>query len=363
MAALAQPLCLPGPAPRQWTALFDGIQLQDSWPAPAPAAAATLASDSSAAAVAAACSWADLPADLSLAILVKLDPRTLGLCARLSRSFAALVRHPRLWERMCSATWRQRFDGRDRAVPALRKLMLNRYGSWRGLFIEAPRVRTDGVYVSQNFRTAHARYSTGIRGLKPSKGGGSDGGSSKGQTSKERGESYESYSRCASRNESVYFTPIFYPQGAYLSSNVCLFVVYLSALNARIPFYRYLRFCADGRVMSLDVVDTPQEVVNNLKSVSRADLKYNNLGVGRYEQLPDAVYVRCPHHLKSHPNMKKSEKRSRMVYDTQSSNLNLKGYHAVVGEEVSSVLKMMNCALKMRETICIKRDDFGRPGL
>jgi hypothetical protein len=87
-----------------------------------------------------------------------------------------------------------------------------------------------------------------------------------------------------------------------------------AALNARIPFYRYLRFCPDGRVMSLDVVDTPQEVIHNLRSVQRADFKYNNLGVGRYEQLPDAVYVRCPQRLKSHPNMKETEKRARLLY-------------------------------------------------
>ena len=45
--------------------------------------------------------------------------------------------------------------------------MLGQYGSWREFFLNAPRVRTDGVYVSQNFRAAHSRYSTGIRGLKP----------------------------------------------------------------------------------------------------------------------------------------------------------------------------------------------------
>jgi hypothetical protein len=298
VAKLAQPsapmpppshaLVLPGPAARPWTAVFDEIRLAPSWSAPTTAARPAVAG----------CSWAWLPADLALAVLERLDPRALGLCATLSRTFASLVRHPRLWQRMCAATWRQRFDGRDRPVPGLRDVMLGRYGSWRGLFLDAPRVRTDGVYVSQNFRSAHSRFSTGVRGLKPKR----QSEKAPGGTNKERAESYADYSR---------------------------------ALNARIPFYRYLRFCADGRVAALDVVDTPQETIPNLRSLNRADLRYNNLGIGLYEQLPDGVYTRVEQRLKSHPLMKRTEKRSRFSYDPESAKLHLLGYHAVVdGEDV-----------------------------
>ena len=82
------------------------------------------------------------------------------------------------------------------------------------------------------------------------------------------------------------------------------------------------------------LVVVAEEVIHNLKSVNRADLKYNNLGVGRFEQLPDAVYFRCPQRLKSHPNMKETEKRARLAYDPQSSALHLKGCHAIVDEEI-----------------------------
>ena len=280
------PLILPaGPDARTWSAALD-VQLAPRWTAlskPAPRSSSA--------------SWSWLPADLALAILEQLEPRALGLCATLSRSFAALVRHPRLWQRMCARTWRQRFDGRDRPVPALREVMLSHYGSWREFFLNAPRVRTDGVYVSQNFRAAHSRYSTGIRGVKPK----SRAEKSSGGTSKERAESYKDYSR---------------------------------GLTARIPFYRYLRFCADGRVVSLDVVDTPQETIPNLRSVNRADLRYNNLAIGQYEQLPDGVYTRVSPKLKSHPLMISTEKRSRLSYDPESATLHLLGSHAVADGDV-----------------------------
>ena len=228
MAPASHPLIIPGPDARPWSTALDAVQLAPRWTAPSKSAP-----------LSSSCSWSWLPADLALAILERLEPRELGLCATLSRMFASLARHPRLWQQMCARTWRQRFDGRDRPAPALRKIMLDRYGSWRGLFLHAPRVRTDGVYVSQNFRSAHSRFSTGIRGLNPKK----HAEKSAGGTSKEQAEAYADYSR---------------------------------ALTARIPFYRYLRFCPDGRVLSLDVVDTPQETIPNLRSVSRADFRYRS---------------------------------------------------------------------------------------
>lgn len=281
-------LILPGPDARPWTTTFECVQLAPRWTAPNKVNEQSRSAH---------CNWSWLPADLALAILERIEPRALGLCATVSRSFASLVRHPRLWQRMCARTWRQRFDGRDRPVPTLREIMLGRYGSWRALFLDAPRVRTDGVYVSQNFRPAHSRFSTGVRGLKPKK----HAEKSSGGSNRERAESYADYSR---------------------------------ALNARIPFYRYLRFLPDGRVVTLDVVDTPQETIPNMRSVDRADQRYNNLAIGLYEQLPDGVYMRVKPRLKSHPMMISTEKRTRLSYDPESATLHLVGHHSIVNGDV-----------------------------
>ena len=279
--ALSAPPPLPGPDARQWATLYADVSvggaLQPEPAAPQPSS----------------CAWSWLPAELQLNVLARLDPRTLGLCARLSRAFAALVRHPRLWRRFCEATWRQRFDGRDRPIPKLRQMMLRpSYGSWRALYLNAPRVRTDGVYVSQNFRAA-CRFNTGARGIRPK--------NEPKTSSKERSDAEAAYTR---------------------------------SLTRRVPFYRYIRFCADGRAMCLDVCDTPSEVVPNLRSVGRADQKYNNLALGQWEQLSDAVYTRVHSRLKSHPGMKKTERCARLVYDAEVGGLLIRGYHGQVEDEI-----------------------------
>jgi hypothetical protein len=166
--------------------------------------------------------WALLPAELALKILLLLEPAVLGTCAQLSRSFAALVRHPRLWANLCDRAWRYRFDGRDNACPQLKQLMLrDGCGSWRGLFLGTPRVRFGGVYVSTNFRRAAGTRRGGCAG-------GGVGGQGGGVGPKVTGGG-----RSAGGG----------------STDMQLAEIALSRarrLNKAVPHYRYLRFFPDG---------------------------------------------------------------------------------------------------------------------
>ena len=268
----------PGPGRRPWTLLLDAVAPQGS------RRTSVVPPGSSSSAL------TKVPDELMLEILLLLEPRLLGSCARVSRSFAALVRHPRLWMHMSEAAWRFRLDDVG-PCPQLRKMMFQPHGSWRALFLNTPRVRVHGVYVSENMRR-HPQAHTFSKKL------------------------------YASRNGSE-------------TEKAEMALQRTKAINRLTPHYRYLRFFADGRVLGLNSHDTPAEVLPGLVWRNQRERQpgtqhhshKHQHQYGLFEQRPNCLLLRVDQKLSSHPDMKPSQKHFRFDFACDGS-LVLRGYHS-----------------------------------
>lgn len=87
-----------------------------------------------------------LPSELLVEIISRLSLESMGRALCVSRAWNALGDEDfLLWKRVCRRIFREAPSETLQDAFALRF-----YGSWKNMFIERPRVRLDGVYVSRN---------------------------------------------------------------------------------------------------------------------------------------------------------------------------------------------------------------------
>ena len=88
-----------------------------------------------------------LPEELMVEVLLRLDVTSIGRALCVSRAWAALRDEDYLlWKRICT-------DRVFREAPGetlTDAFAVEVYGGWRGMFINRPRIRLDGVFVSRN---------------------------------------------------------------------------------------------------------------------------------------------------------------------------------------------------------------------
>jgi len=82
-----------------------------------------------------------LPQELLLIVFSGLEAKSLERCGRVCKGWLNLSRHPKLWRNLCLDTWGN--------LPLLNTLV-REYKSWRKLYIERPRLRFNGMYISKN---------------------------------------------------------------------------------------------------------------------------------------------------------------------------------------------------------------------
>ena len=87
-----------------------------------------------------------LPDEMMAEVLGHLSPYALGAIAGVCKGWRAVVLSPRLWKAACAQAFKQQFD-----QSAMAHEVMTRYdSSWRGMFLTAPHLRFDGVFVSRN---------------------------------------------------------------------------------------------------------------------------------------------------------------------------------------------------------------------
>uniref|UniRef100_A0A453BZQ9 F-box protein n=1 Tax=Aegilops tauschii subsp. strangulata TaxID=200361 RepID=A0A453BZQ9_AEGTS len=86
-----------------------------------------------------------LPDELLIEIFGRMSPYTLGRAACVCRKWKYTTRNPTLWRNACLKTWqRNGIEANFRMVQSLYD------SSWRKMWVQRPRIRIDGLYVSRN---------------------------------------------------------------------------------------------------------------------------------------------------------------------------------------------------------------------
>nr|CAD1824568.1 unnamed protein product [Ananas comosus var. bracteatus] len=86
-----------------------------------------------------------LPDELLFEVFTRMCPYTLGRAACVCRKWRYTIRNPSLWRSACLKTWQMS------GAEANYKIVRSVYdGSWRKMWVQRPRLRTDGLYVSRN---------------------------------------------------------------------------------------------------------------------------------------------------------------------------------------------------------------------
>ncbi|KAJ6798159.1 F-box protein 7 isoform X1 [Iris pallida] len=86
-----------------------------------------------------------LPDELLSEVFARMDPYTLGRAACVCRRWRYTVRNPSLWRSACLKTW-QLYGVIENC-----RIVHSKYDcSWRKMWTQRPRIRTDGLYVSRN---------------------------------------------------------------------------------------------------------------------------------------------------------------------------------------------------------------------
>nr|AGT16069.1 hypothetical protein SHCRBa_185_O22_F_100 [Saccharum hybrid cultivar R570] len=86
-----------------------------------------------------------LPDELMLEIFTRMSPYTLGRAACVCRKWKYTARNPTLWRAACLKTWQR--SGMEANYMMVRSLYDS---SWRRMWLQRPRIRIDGLYVSRN---------------------------------------------------------------------------------------------------------------------------------------------------------------------------------------------------------------------
>ncbi|CAA6663811.1 unnamed protein product [Spirodela intermedia] len=86
-----------------------------------------------------------LPDELLFEIFSRMPPYALGKAACVCRKWRYTIRNPTLWRAACLKAWQA-----SGALENYRILQSVYDGSWRKMWLQRPRVRTDGLYVSRN---------------------------------------------------------------------------------------------------------------------------------------------------------------------------------------------------------------------
>ncbi|XP_073003281.1 F-box protein 7 [Typha latifolia] len=86
-----------------------------------------------------------LPDELLFEVFTRMNPYTLGRAACVCRKWRYTIRNPSLWRSACLKTWQMS------GAETNHKMVQSMYdGSWRKMWVQRPRIRTDGLYVSRN---------------------------------------------------------------------------------------------------------------------------------------------------------------------------------------------------------------------
>ncbi|KAG1369852.1 F-box protein 7 [Cocos nucifera] len=96
-----------------------------------------------------------LPDELLFEVFARMSPYTLGRAACVCRKWRYTIRNPSLWHPLCLKTWQM--SGAETNY----KIVQSMYeGSWRKMWVQRPRIRSDGLYVSRNtyIRTGVAEW-------------------------------------------------------------------------------------------------------------------------------------------------------------------------------------------------------------
>ncbi|XP_074557419.1 LOW QUALITY PROTEIN: F-box protein 7 [Curcuma longa] len=96
-----------------------------------------------------------LPDELLFEVFARMRPYTLGRVACVCRKWRYTVRNPILWQNACLKIWQS--YGAEANYRIVRSLY---NGSWRKMWVQRPRIRNDGLYVSRNtyIRTGVAEW-------------------------------------------------------------------------------------------------------------------------------------------------------------------------------------------------------------
>ncbi|XP_042468547.1 F-box protein 7-like isoform X1 [Zingiber officinale] len=96
-----------------------------------------------------------LPDELLFEVFARMRPYTLGRAACVCRKWRYTVRNPILWQNVCLKIWQS--YGAEANYIIVRSLY---NGSWRKMWVQRPRIRNDGLYVSRNtyIRTGVAEW-------------------------------------------------------------------------------------------------------------------------------------------------------------------------------------------------------------
>lgn len=97
-----------------------------------------------------------------------------------------------------------------------------------------------------------------------------------------------------------------------------------------------------GRALALETTSAPPEVLRN-NHFAWSSAERNSAGQGVYEALPNCLLVRVEVKLKSHPNMKRTQRRMRFTVEKDSSQLQLVGYHAHLLDEEDGADVVYSC--------------------
>jgi F-box protein 9 len=87
-----------------------------------------------------------LPEDVMLEIFMRMTPVAVSRAACCCRAWRLLANHEKVWERACYEAWEYREQPEDTERIARDRF----HGSWRGMFFNRVRLRTEGIYVSRN---------------------------------------------------------------------------------------------------------------------------------------------------------------------------------------------------------------------
>eukprot|EP00898_Chlorokybus_atmophyticus_P004879 jgi/Chlat1/5392/Chrsp35S05305 len=87
-----------------------------------------------------------LPGELLLEVLLHCSAVTIANASVVCKRWRYAAQHPMMWRAACMSAWGG-FEGEQACVRACRRFY---GGSWRRMFMEKPRLRTDGVYASRN---------------------------------------------------------------------------------------------------------------------------------------------------------------------------------------------------------------------
>ncbi|XP_078440923.1 F-box protein 7 [Wolffia australiana] len=86
-----------------------------------------------------------LPDELLSEIFSRMLPYSLGRAACVCRKWRYMTRNPTLWRAACLKVWQA-----SGMLENYRILQSTYEGSWRRMWVQRPRLRTDGLYVSRN---------------------------------------------------------------------------------------------------------------------------------------------------------------------------------------------------------------------